>query len=237
MTLCITANPDITGIGVRIAIYAQNILCFVPVLLNLQDGYISDTKMKGIKDQSIGMLAVAFAILISTIVQAKTAVQGQPITGYHAAVILDLSWMNNTSTWLWFLLYAHHISNSETEDERDAAKKRDPHCPRCRLEWGKMSIPATLSAWLSVIRSKACRRHRKRRQGFFARVLRIHDCVRDLFWQSLVLLIGSLHLSLMAAVGLWLWSDPTEFGAPIDACVPTLTIIGHSVPFSSKPLR
>ncbi|KAJ7171299.1 hypothetical protein C8R46DRAFT_895136, partial [Mycena filopes] len=108
MDPCITANPDITGIGVRIAIYAQNVLCFVPVLLHLQDGYISDDEMNGIKDQSIGMLAVAFAILISTIIQAKTAVQGQPITGFHAAVILDLSWMNNTSTWIWFLLYAHH---------------------------------------------------------------------------------------------------------------------------------
>ncbi|KAJ7155161.1 hypothetical protein C8R46DRAFT_854725, partial [Mycena filopes] len=106
--------PDITGIGVRIAIYAQNILCFVPIMLHLQDepfnGFVSDDEMKGIKDQSIGMLAVAFAILISTMIQAKTAVQGQPITGFHAAVILDLSWMNNTSTWIWFLLYAHHVS-------------------------------------------------------------------------------------------------------------------------------
>ncbi|KAJ7169002.1 hypothetical protein C8R46DRAFT_1268736 [Mycena filopes] len=104
-------NPDITGIRVRIAIYAQNILCFVPIVVHLKDGSTSDEEMKGIKDQLIGMLAVAFAILISTIIQAKAAIQGQPITGFHAAVILDLSWMNNTSTWVWFLLYAHHISN------------------------------------------------------------------------------------------------------------------------------
>ncbi|KAJ7158144.1 hypothetical protein C8R46DRAFT_1003172, partial [Mycena filopes] len=241
MAHCITVNPDITGIGVRTAIYAQNILCFVPIVLHLQDGFISDEEMKGIKDQSIGMLAVAFAILISTIIQAKTAVQGQPITGFHAAVILDLSWMNNTSTWIWFLLYAHHVSNSETEEEADngkeAAETRDPHCPRCRLGYGRNSIPATLLAWLSVIRSRACHRHRERRQGLLAQVLCACDCSRDLFWQSPVLFIGSLHLSLMAAVGLWLWSHPAKFGTPIDGCVPTLTIIGHSVPFSSKPLR
>ncbi|KAJ7132566.1 hypothetical protein C8R44DRAFT_551572, partial [Mycena epipterygia] len=102
--------PDITGIGVRAAIYAQNLLCFAPVVANLWDGRISPNEMKGIKDQSIGMLAIAFAILISTVIQATTSVVGQPINGFHAAVILDLSWMNNTSTWIWFLLYAHYLS-------------------------------------------------------------------------------------------------------------------------------
>ncbi|KAJ7169003.1 hypothetical protein C8R46DRAFT_243685 [Mycena filopes] len=255
MDPCITANPDITGIGVRTAIYAQNILCFVPIVLHLQDGFVSAQEMKGIKDQSIGMLAVAFAILISTIIQAKTAVQGQPITGFHAAVILDLSWMNNTSTWLWFLLYAHHISSSEIEEVADdmedsgieteeladdgeyAARTWGLHCPRCRLELGRVSVPATWAAWLCVIRSRACHRHLERRQGVFAHGLRIFDGSRDLFWQSPVLFISSLHLSLMAAVGLWLWSNPTKFGAPIDGCVLTLTIIGRSVQFSSTPLQ
>ncbi|KAJ7720529.1 hypothetical protein B0H16DRAFT_384145 [Mycena metata] len=228
---CITANPDITGIGVRIAIYAQNLLCFVPIGLHLWDGIISDEELKGIKDQSIGMLAIAFAILISIIIQAKTAVQGQPITGFHAAVILDLSWMNNTSTWIWFLLYAHHISNADAEEEA-AEKKWDPRCPRCRLEWGRQSIPATISAWFSVIRSTACPRHGKQ-QGFFAPVLLP---IENLFWRALVLFIGSVHLSLMAGIGIWLWSHPTQFGTPMD-CVPTLTIVGRSVPFTSKPLQ
>ncbi|KAJ7870126.1 hypothetical protein B0H13DRAFT_1494296, partial [Mycena leptocephala] len=97
--------PDIAGIGVRVAIYAQNLLCFVPVVAHLWDGKISADEMKGVEDQSIGMLAIAFAILISTIIQATNSVGGQPLTRFHAAVILDLSWMNNTSTWIWFLLY------------------------------------------------------------------------------------------------------------------------------------
>ncbi|KAJ7261125.1 hypothetical protein C8J57DRAFT_1337131, partial [Mycena rebaudengoi] len=87
---CIPANPDISGIGVRTAIYAQNLLCFLPVVAQLRNGTVSDEEMKGVKDQSIGMLAVAFAILISTIIQATTAVDGQQITGFHAAIILDL---------------------------------------------------------------------------------------------------------------------------------------------------
>ncbi|KAJ7747195.1 hypothetical protein B0H14DRAFT_2984861 [Mycena olivaceomarginata] len=97
---CIPANPDISGIGVRAAIYAQNLLCFAPVVAHLWDGNVSADEMRGVKDQSIGMLAIAFAILISTIIGAANVRSGQIVTSFHAAVILDLSWMNNTSTWI-----------------------------------------------------------------------------------------------------------------------------------------
>ncbi|KAJ7846600.1 hypothetical protein B0H14DRAFT_2357514, partial [Mycena olivaceomarginata] len=107
---CIPANPDISGIGVCAAIYAQNLLCFAPVVAHLWDGNVSADEMRGVTDQSIGMLAIAFAILISTIIGAANVRSGQIITSFHAAVILDLSWMNNTSTWIWFLLYAHHLT-------------------------------------------------------------------------------------------------------------------------------
>ncbi|KAJ6483295.1 hypothetical protein C8R45DRAFT_787070, partial [Mycena sanguinolenta] len=102
--------PDISGIGVRAAIYAQNLFCFAPLTMHLWDGVISGAELKGVKEQSIGMLAVAFAILISAIVEATSTnvVGGQGLTRFHAAIILDLSWMNNTSTWIWFLLYVHH---------------------------------------------------------------------------------------------------------------------------------
>ncbi|KAJ7936912.1 hypothetical protein B0H13DRAFT_1484352, partial [Mycena leptocephala] len=104
-----------SGIGVRAAIYAQNLLCFAPVVAHLWDGNVSVDEMKGVKDQSIGMLAIAFAILISTIIGATNLRSGQIITSFHAAVILDLSWMNNTSTWIWFLLYAHHLTKPGEE--------------------------------------------------------------------------------------------------------------------------
>ncbi|KAJ7728500.1 hypothetical protein B0H16DRAFT_241949 [Mycena metata] len=97
---CNLSNPDITGVGVRIAIYVQNLLCFAPVLVYLVDGRISGDELKGVKDQSIAMLAIAFAILISTIVEATGAGGNPTINSYHAAIVLDLSWMNNTSTWI-----------------------------------------------------------------------------------------------------------------------------------------
>ncbi|KAJ7051801.1 hypothetical protein C8F01DRAFT_1034057, partial [Mycena amicta] len=110
MSDCIPANPDISGIGVRTAIYAQNLLCFVPVVAHLWDGKVDSAELKGVKDQSIGMLAIAYAILISTAIGAVNPQSGQIITNFHAAVILDLSWMNNTSTWIWFLLYVHRLT-------------------------------------------------------------------------------------------------------------------------------
>ncbi|KAJ7742367.1 hypothetical protein DFH07DRAFT_891135, partial [Mycena maculata] len=232
MSSCITANPDITGIGVRTAIYAQNLLCFAPVVANLWDGRISSDEMKGIKDQSIGMLAIAFSILISTIVQAKTSVAGQPINGFHAAVILDLSWMNNTSTWIWFLLYAHYLS--KPDELAKGGKGWRPGCPACRLEEERNPIPATLSAWAVVTFSKSCEQHR-REPSFFTPILHIVDRAWDLFSHAPVLIIGSLHLSLMSAIGIWLWLHPREFGSPL-TCVPTLTIVGSAVPFSSHAL-
>jgi hypothetical protein len=161
---CIPANPDISGIGVRTAIYAQNLLCFAPVVAHLWDGKVSLEEMKGVKDQSIGMLAIAFAILISTI-QATASVERQPITGFHAAVILDLSWMNNTSTWIWFLLYAHHLSKADERKERNGGKEKHQTCPLCRLEPGRKPIPAAWSAWIPVmLSSRACPRHDEARR-------------------------------------------------------------------------
>ncbi|KAJ7430603.1 hypothetical protein B0H11DRAFT_2391934, partial [Mycena galericulata] len=106
MASCIIPpNPDISGIGVRAAIYAQNLLCFAPVVADLSDGFISIDELRGVKDQSIGMLAIAFAILISCIIEATTTknITGLGLNRLDAAIILNLSWMNNTST------YAHHL--------------------------------------------------------------------------------------------------------------------------------
>ncbi|KAJ7894925.1 hypothetical protein B0H14DRAFT_3640721, partial [Mycena olivaceomarginata] len=207
---CIPANPDIVGIGVRVAIYAQNFLCFVPVAAHLWDGKISVGEMKGVEDQSIGMLGIAFAILISTIIQATSSANGQPMTSFHAAVILDLSWMNNTSTWIWFLLYAHRLSKAGTKNGHSGTVR----CPVCRLEPGRESISATGSVWAPVVlSSKLCPRHSedasRRAPG-----LRIFSRPWDHLSWTPVLILGSFHLSLMAAIGVWLWFGPTKFGTP-----------------------
>ncbi|KAJ7230509.1 hypothetical protein GGX14DRAFT_411044, partial [Mycena pura] len=40
----------------------------------------------------------------------------------------------------------------------------------------------------------------------------------------------------MSALGIWLWLHPREFGSGL-SCVPTLTIVGGAVPFSSHALQ
>ncbi|KAJ6505762.1 hypothetical protein C8R47DRAFT_931405, partial [Mycena vitilis] len=98
--------PDISGIGVRAAIYAQNLLSFIPAISALWDGEVAPYELEAVKDQSTTILITAFGILISAIVQATTL----GLSNFHASIILSLSWMNNTNTFIYFLLYVQHRS-------------------------------------------------------------------------------------------------------------------------------
>jgi len=231
---CLPANPDISGIGVRAAIYAQNLLCFLPVGVYLWDKEISRDELAGVKNQSVGMLAVAFSILITTIILAGG--EGPTISSYHAAIVLDLSWMNNTSTWIWFILFVHHKS---------------------RIQY-KPTV-ATWSAWSNLLWSPISDFLQGERGtgdkgqiqgnnetgnsggGIQRSFLRLWGFVRRLFLlvtAAPVLTLGSIHLSLMATIGIWLWLNPAKFGKPI-LCnpEPTLAVVGASINFSSTPLR
>ncbi|KAJ7870886.1 hypothetical protein B0H13DRAFT_1634600 [Mycena leptocephala] len=99
------ADPDISGIGVRAAIYMQNLLSFIPAIWALWDGEVSDYELESVETQSTTILITAFAILITAMAQARTG-----LSSYHASIILDLSWMNNTNTFIYFLLYVQHKS-------------------------------------------------------------------------------------------------------------------------------
>ncbi|KAJ7210301.1 hypothetical protein C8J57DRAFT_1007631, partial [Mycena rebaudengoi] len=93
---------DISGIGIRVATYAQNILSFVPAFYAiLDDGTVSSSELRFIEDQSTNILLTAFGLLISTVVQATDS---QGLDNYHAALVLNLSWMNNTNTFIYLLL-------------------------------------------------------------------------------------------------------------------------------------
>ncbi|KAJ6491953.1 hypothetical protein C8R45DRAFT_789204, partial [Mycena sanguinolenta] len=98
--------PDISGIGVRIAIYVQNILGFIPAFTALWDGEVSKSEMEAVEKQSTTILITAFAILISSMVQAQTPAW----SSFHANVILTLSWMSNTNTFIYLLLCLQYRS-------------------------------------------------------------------------------------------------------------------------------
>lgn len=114
----IPSNPDIAGIGVRAALYVQNLLCFVPAIWAIWDGEVSDYELDSTDGYSTTNLFLAFAILISCIVEASTG----GLANYHASIVLSISWMNNTSVFVYFLLYVQH----EGQDPQFAGKRSDP---------------------------------------------------------------------------------------------------------------
>ncbi|KAJ7809742.1 ankyrin repeat-containing domain protein [Mycena leptocephala] len=176
---CTLSNPDVSGVGVRAAIYAQNLTCFLPVIVHLWDRKISKDELKGIKDQSIGMLAVAFAILLTTIILAKA----------------------NWSDWGVALFAPLRELLGWSEGDGDGAG-------------------TSISLRIQGVTQRIAQR------------------IWHFTSSQPVLTLGSIHLSLMATVGIWLWSNPSKFGHPLDpSCDPTLTFVGVPAHFSSKPLH
>ena len=100
----IPGDPDISGIGVRIAIYIQNFLCFIPAFWALWNGEVMQEELDSAETQTTTNLVVAFAILIASMVQAGTL----GLSSYHASIVLSMSWMNNTNAFIFFILYVHH---------------------------------------------------------------------------------------------------------------------------------
>jgi hypothetical protein len=103
---CIRSDPDISGIGVRAAIYIQNLISFIPAIWALWDGKVSRYELESVETQSTTILITAFAILISAMAQGHS----HGLSSFHAPIVLSLSWMNNTNTFIYFLLYIQRKS-------------------------------------------------------------------------------------------------------------------------------
>jgi hypothetical protein len=151
-TQSIPANPDISGAGIRVAIYVQNVLSFIPAFWALRDGKIDQAELETVERQSTTILITAFAILISAIIQVTTFSLSRP----HASIILSLSWMNNTNTFIYFLLYISHKSDPDRQEERVLPQWSTwiMHClgliiPRTRGTTNKSSRMALSHSWKS----------------------------------------------------------------------------------------
>ncbi|KAJ6573159.1 ankyrin repeat-containing domain protein [Mycena vulgaris] len=230
----IPPDPDISGIGVRAAIYTQNLLSFVPAIWALWDGEVSAYELESVETQSTTILITAFAILISAMVEARTV----GLSNFHANIVLSLSWMNNTNTFIYFLLYVQH--KSQPEEGRVAMDLAS----WIKHLWGKLSAsprngpadrkdqtqggPPGAGAVVGRIKKPNGPNHGVRQKS----------PMRD-FFRKIVLVLGSLHLSLMAALGIWLWSNPALFGTaktcPVDRIY--TMILGHPVLFRSTRLQ
>ncbi|KAG6815218.1 hypothetical protein H0H87_003925 [Tephrocybe sp. NHM501043] len=183
MASCIPSNPDITGIGVRAAIYAQNFFTLIPAARVLWDGKITRNEIDTMEEQSSTILVTAFALLFTTIIEARSK---PGMNTFDVSAVLNLSWMNNTNVFIYFLLYTLH-----------------------RLEHPERNKSQILQKELK-------------------RIFR-----NPVFW------IGSLHLTLMGAVGVWVWSHPVTFGHSDPQCSIHVSVVlfGGRVALASKGLQ
>ncbi|KAF9526812.1 hypothetical protein CPB83DRAFT_857269 [Crepidotus variabilis] len=109
----ITPNPDISGIGVRTSIYAQAVLTLIQPLLASLDGHISADELVGLHELYLGILLPGCALLFSALIQARTF----GLSVYHAIIVLNLSWINNTSALIFFEFAL--IAQLKLDKERD----------------------------------------------------------------------------------------------------------------------
>lgn len=233
--ICLPANPDVSGIGVRAAIYTQNFLSFVPAFYALSDGKVTIDELDSIEVQSSTILITALAILISAIVEGAK----HKLSNIHAAIILNLSWMNNTNLFIYLLLYVHHtVANANPGDD---ASKWQFWWKRLRNLTRQAHDRPTNAATDEQESSKGGREW----IGWFNWVLHQkkkshHNDKESKSPDMFVLLLGTIHLSLMACVGLWLWIDSSVFNSSsqrLCPAPPSLVLLGHAIPITSSGLR
>ncbi|KAJ6545337.1 hypothetical protein B0H19DRAFT_282480, partial [Mycena capillaripes] len=139
------------------------------------------------------------------------------LSTFHANIILSLSWMNNTNTFIYFLLYVHH-----------------------RTQEGPAQIKLSWASWATHIKGELLANlwwkttslePEETQTG--ARKSPVQSTMR-----RVVLILGSLHLSMMAALGIWLWGHPRSFApADCDSTSVAIVILGEGVALRSTALR
>ena len=113
----INPNPDISGSGVRTAIYAQAVLTLIQPLLASLDGRITEDELDGLHQLYLGILLPGCALLFSAIIQARTF----GLSVYHGIIVLNLSWINNTSALIFFEFAL--IAQLKLDKERDFRRR------------------------------------------------------------------------------------------------------------------
>ena len=90
---CVAANPDISGIGVRIAVYAQTLLSYAPAFLFTYDGKLDSEEERGLFKIYTPLLISSMGLLVTTVIQEATIGLGN----HHILIVLNLVWMMNAS--------------------------------------------------------------------------------------------------------------------------------------------
>jgi len=137
---CIPSNPDIAGIGVRTSIYVQNFLGVIIIAVYLLDGEIDVDEHEHITTTSITILMTSCAIVVSAVIQAKT----YGLSVYHALIVLNLSWMNNTNLTISVAVAIMELKkenkNGGKENESSEDAKKIAHKKKRAVQANKAAI-------------------------------------------------------------------------------------------------
>ncbi|KAJ3530347.1 hypothetical protein NMY22_g8614 [Coprinellus aureogranulatus] len=217
----IPSNPDVSGVGVRTSIYSQNVLCFIPALYALYDGKVDDEELESAEIHTTTNLVLAFAILFTCIFQALA----RELSNYHSSIVLTLSWMNNTNAFVYFILYVQSKSQGRGGIEPKLSK------------W-KAHLEGRVRTILCLADGDESEDTRIPSRKYWSVAL---NGTAVALLRRIPLLLGSIHFTLMAALGIWLWSSPQTFGTSTTASCVTqavdLLILGIRARFGSPGLR
>jgi len=134
----ITANADISGIGVRTAVYTQVVISLIHPLIAGYDGKIDDFEMRSLSAVYLGILLPGCALLLSAIVQAKTF----GLSAYHAMIVLFLSWINNTSAFTFFAyILVNYIHGDQCRKEMTRRNNREQEITELDRKWAEAPNP------------------------------------------------------------------------------------------------
>ncbi|KAF5359436.1 hypothetical protein D9756_003473 [Leucocoprinus leucothites] len=223
---CIPADPDISGVGIRASIYAQNFFALALAFFTMTDSKFTKTEARIVAIQSRMIILTGCALLLSAFVQAKTF----GMSTYHAVVTLNLGWVNSSNTFLHLFLYYYNLFTSGTAQD-DEEQTLSPSQSRDAAQ-GQSDLRNQDPAQGTV----------QSRRSFLERM---SDFLEKNESEKILIvfepaIIGSLHFTILSAFGLWFWGTFSTFGAQVQ-CQPNfpipIQILGHTIMVTSPVVR
>jgi hypothetical protein len=134
--------------------------------------------------------------------------------------------MNNTSMTIWWLLFVYQGCTGSL-----------PMPPILDLSMRGMRRSPRRHGGESLVKRKAGDVESTGRNSLAGEEAGFDLKISDINYP---LILGSLHLSLMAGIGVWLWSNPSRLHTPtsdMGPCIPSYSILGSHIPLTSRSLR
>ncbi|PPR04324.1 hypothetical protein CVT24_013397 [Panaeolus cyanescens] len=207
----IPPNPDISGIGVRTAIYLQSLLCIIPAIISLCNSRLSKDDLEFVRAQSMTGITLSLAMLISATCQALVEETG--LAPYHLNVVLSVclvaSW--NLGVYGVMKTWMGQRKLKGTRGREGAGRRIVDSCTSVNVDQEAAGIEAGSAADNDQIVAPRPRfskqtSHVGRIESSLIKILRIlHEI---LSYRTLAI----LNTALLASLGLWFWSNPYTFG-------------------------